>query len=126
MHGRPARGQLHTLDGLQGGTRRVFPAGVAIIGCANTSGRVDAGPPCLVGKADEMRIRKIILQHRQVRSLPVAEMQDVGALVVLEFLDGFFRRFQLCAGFTYFDHRLGVAILPNGFPVGRHRHHSRG
>ena len=59
----------------------------ASIGRAHGAGRVDAGAPGLVREADEVRVGEAVLEGRQVRSLAVGQVQDLGAFVVSEFLD---------------------------------------
>ena len=84
VDGQAAGSQLDRLDRLQRGAHSIFSAGVGVVRCANAARRVDASPPCFVGKADEMRIGKLVFEHRQVGSLPIGQVQDVRSLVLLE------------------------------------------
>ena len=64
-------------------------------------------------------------KNRQVGTLTVGQVEDLGALVMLELLDLLGGLFSLGLGFALFGGDLGVLECPDGLTVGGVRHHSR-
>ncbi len=71
----PLGGQLHTLDCLEGGPGCVLNSGSAILGLPNTAGGINPCSPSFIGETDKMRIRKSVLQRRELRPLSVFKME---------------------------------------------------
>ena len=59
------------------GAHGVFARVRFVHGRAHGAGGVDAGAARLVGEADEVRIGEAVLEHRQVGSLAVGQVQDL-------------------------------------------------
>ncbi len=117
---------LDALDRLHGRAESVFRSLHRIHRCVDRSGGVDAGATGLVWEADEVRVREPVLECRQVGTLTIIEVEDLGSLMVLEFLGsdrGFLANLGTLAVLCLVA---GVDELADELAVGRLRNHAHG
>ena len=118
MKGLAPGGHLHALNGLQGCPGGILPAPHAIRGLAGCPGGVDPGAAAFVGEADEVGVGEPIFEGWKVRSLAVLEIQDLGALMVAQLLDGLGGGLLLRLRVPVQHVDLRVFQSPDGFPIG--------